>query len=392
MKTIKQIHLFISCPGDIINEIDSIKLVIHDINKISGKQNNFSIEIVHWDEDTYTEKGEDAQEVINDQIKYDILVGLMWMKIGTETKRDKSGTIEEINRALSNPSKEQLIYFKNTPPANLNELNTKDLEKVNSYKKELSERGVLYKEFNEIKKFESLFRINLSNLISDKFLRDKMEIINDNTKVLQSKPKEKHKKYSGIEDLINEVENSDNNSLEVDIFSLQEVSVSSLNLVSDSLNSMTESTEVLSINLDKRTNEINRAAKIKDDKLRIKKLKTIINFMSKELDEYNERINIQIPIFSENIISSGNTLSDMILASNAYGIEDDSGLKENAMEFRNSMETGMGELANLLRTIIELPPVNFTFNKSKRETEITLKNLIKEMMDGLILIDAVLNH
>lgn len=392
MKNIKQIHLFISCPRDIIDEIDSINLVVHGINKSFGKQNNFSIELVHWNEDTYTGIGDDAQEVINSQIEYDILVGLMWMRIGTKTKRDKSGTIEEINRALSNTNKEQLIYFKTTPPANLNELNTNDLDKVNSYKKELSKRGVLYKEFNEIDKFESLFRINLSNLISDKFLIDKEQALDNKPANLQSIPKIKNKKYSDIADLINEVENSENNNLEVDIFSLQEVSTSNLNSVTKSLTSMTASTETLSINLEKRTNEINTFNKIKDHRLKMKKIKGIINFMSKELDEYNKQINIEIPVFSENIISVGNDLSDMILASNAYDSGDESGLRESSMEFRNSMENAMTGLAVLLRTIIELPPINFTFNKSKRETEITLKNLIKEMKDGLILMDAALDY
>lgn len=98
METINKIKLFISCPGDITNEIDSIKMIVKNINKTSGQQNHFLIETVHWDEDTYTEIGNDGQEIINRQIDYDILVGLMWLRIGTPTKRDKSGTIEEINR------------------------------------------------------------------------------------------------------------------------------------------------------------------------------------------------------------------------------------------------------------------------------------------------------
>ena len=391
MKTVKQIKLFISCPGDITNEIDSINLAVKEINKINGKSNDFVIEIAHWNEDTYTQVGSDAQEVINEQIDYDVLVGIMWLKVGTPTKRDKSGTIEEINKALSNPNVEQLIYFKTTPPSDLKQINTKDLDEINSYKKDLSKRGVLYKEFNTIEKFESLFRINLSNLIQDKFINKKSELQTE-THIPEIVSKKKNQSYSEIVELLNLVENTENESIEVDVFELQEGALLNLEFVTNSLHSITDSTNILSENLIKRTKEIDILNNIKDDRLRTKKLKTIANLISKELDEFNDRVNNEIPVFAENLISVGNTLSDWILVSNAYDKDDSYGLQKNASEFRDSMQAGMEGTANLLREIMNWPPVNYSFNKSKRETEITLKNLTKEIMDGLLLMDEALKN
>jgi hypothetical protein len=44
MKSINQIKLFISCTNEIKEEINSIKLIIEETNKTSGKQSGFTIE------------------------------------------------------------------------------------------------------------------------------------------------------------------------------------------------------------------------------------------------------------------------------------------------------------------------------------------------------------
>lgn len=44
----KQIKLFVSCPGDIIDELDSIRLVIDDINKTIGEQNSYDLKLLNW--------------------------------------------------------------------------------------------------------------------------------------------------------------------------------------------------------------------------------------------------------------------------------------------------------------------------------------------------------
>lgn len=388
MKEIKQIKIFISCPGDIIDELSSIQLIIEEINKTSGKQNLYNLELLNWKTDTYTQVGTDAQEVITNQLEseYDILVGLLWQKIGTPTKREKSGTIEEINRAISNDEKEQLIYFKTTPPDNLNLIDPDQLSKINSFKKELSSKGVLYKEFISTINFESLFRINLTNLIIEQVLAPKKRLA-------ETKPsKTNEDKYSSITDLITEVENKDEDTLGLDIFNLVEETTSYLNMISASLSSMTNSLKDLTTNLTKRTEELRKFIKIKDDRLRISKVKTVANLLANELDEFNNRINNELPVFSENFTAVGHAYSKVMLAASSYDYEDTSGIKESAIKFRDSVEDSTEGCATLLRAVMKWPPVNPKFNKSKRETELTLKNLTKEMLEGLILLNEAIKN
>lgn len=384
MKQIQQIKLFISCPSDIKDEIDSIRFIVEEINKTVGKQNDYTIDCLNWKFDTYTDIGDDPQAVINNQIddEYDILVGLLWQRVGVPTLRDKSGTIEEINRAISNSLKEKLIYFKTTPPENLNQINLEQLSKINSFKMDLSNRGVLYKEFNSIKEFESLFRINLMNLISDKLLHSVK---------LEAPIVKQAGKYQPISDLIKEVEvREDVDDIDLDIFETSEKLLSSLEILASSLSSMTSTTNHLTEKLEERTIELNRYLGIKDDRLRMTKGKIVVNFFADELDEFNSRTNNELQTFSENFLPIGATYSKIMQFATNYDIPDIDNLKTNVNQFRDAIESLTHNTAEVLRMILKWPALTSRFNKSKRETEIVLKNLTKELLEGLKLLDEAI--
>jgi len=387
MKQIQQIKLFISCPNDIKDEIDSIRFIVEEINKTVGEQNSYTIDCLNWTIDTYTQVGEDPQAVINDQVEgeYDILVGLLWQKIGTPTKRDKSGTIEEINRAIADPIKEKLIYFKTTSPENLNQIDLDELGKINIFKKDLSGKGVLYKEFNSIKEFESLFRINVMNLISDKLL------FKSDPKAMVTTHKLTTEKYQPISDLIREVEiKSENIEVDLNVFEFVEKLLSSLEIVGSSMQSMTNTTNHLTAKLDERTDEINKYLAIKDDRLRMAKGKIVVNLLADELDEYNNRTNNELKTFSENFQSIGPTYSKIMQFATTHDLPNTAILRTSVVEFRDSIERLTENTANVLRHVLKWPVLTPKFGKSKRETELALKNITKELLEGLKLLDEAI--
>ena len=386
MKEIKQINLFISCPGDIVDEINSIEVIVKEINKTYGKIGNFVIQIVHWNEDTYTDIGEDGQEIINSQIEYDILIGILWMKLGTPTKRDKSGTVEEINRAIKNPEKQQLIYFKTATPTNLNSINTSELNDVMLFKKELTNK-LLYKEFESTEKFETLFRLNLSSLIKDKFI-DEQKPIQSSNEIITA---EKNDKYQNIVSLIDEIENSTKGNFEdLDIFEMNENGYKCFERITSNLKTITGYLNKLTNNLNKGTDEINQANHIKDTRLKLSKAKKVVNRLSKELDQFNDEINSELPDFSENLKEVGKATSDILMTLRSYSQTEDNDVEENTLAYRNSMESAMNSTADMLKEVMKWPPINLKFNTSKRNTELTLKDLMKEIMFGLKLIDEAL--
>lgn len=388
MKDIKQIKIFISCPGDITDELNSIDVIVKEINKTFGEFSNFSIQIVHWDEDTYTDIGKDGQEVINNQIDYDILIGILWMRLGTPTKRDKSGTVEEINRAISNPKKQQLIYFKTATPTSLNSINTSELDDVRLFKKELTNK-LLYKEFESIEKFESLFRLNLSNLIKDKFINEQKPI-NNTAEIILSK---KEAKYQQIVSLINEIENPTKKNLsEIDVFDLNENTHECFAKISINLETLTSYINKLTVNLNTGTNEINQINTIKDTRLKLSKSKKVVNRLSEELNEFNDEINSELPHFSHSLEEVGKIISEVLLTMKSYKDDNYLEIKSSAVDFRNSMEYAMNSTANMLKEIMAWPPINLKFNTSKRNTEIVLKDFTKEILFGLTLIDEAIEE
>lgn len=390
MKQVKQIKLFVSCPGDITHELDSIKLVVDEINKTSGEQNSYVLRLINWKTDTYTQIGSDAQEVINNQIEsqYDVLIGLLWLKLGTPTKRDKSGTVEEINRALKNKEKEQLVYFKTASPTDITKINPEELLKINEFKKDLGSKGVLYHEFSSTTKFESLFRIQLTKLIYDKLSSNNTQ--NDTTN--NNLPEIVEDKYSHITSLIAEVENFDEKAMELDIFNSVETATSHLNLVTTSLNSMTESMNDWSVKLKSRTKEMNTINKIKDQRLKTAKQKTMINLLATELLDFKNRIQNELPIFSENFRKVGSSYSKVILIVKRFDTDQVESIQASIKSLLENSEKSLENLAIMLRTIMELPPLNFKFNKAKRETEITIKDLTLETLEGIKLLNEALKN
>ncbi len=386
MQQVQLIKLFISCPNDIKEEVDSISLIIDEINKTSGRQNSYSLEFLNYLKDTYTQIGDDAQDVINKQLdpQYDILVGILWQKIGTKTKRDKSGTIEEINRAIGDKGKEFLIYFKITPPESINAIDLNQLKKVQKFKSDLSKKGVLYKEFTSTANFESLFRINIINLIHDKLL-------SINKKEIPSKTITKYNKYEDVKSAITHVEMKESiNSVDLDVFEIVENILSSFNLVTNSLSSMTSVLNDLTGKMNLKAEQLTKLTSIKDDRLRIRKCEILINAFADELFDFNIRMRSEKQILIDHYLSIGPNYSKIIMFDEAYQTSEGINLRQSMSFYRDSVANATSQSANMLKIISTWPPTTAKFNKSKRETEVVIKDITKIFLEGLYLLDEAL--
>jgi len=113
--------IFLASPGDTSDERNSAEDVIDEINKTTGPRDNYRLELLKWETDTYSAVGEDGQDVINKQIgiDYQIFVGVMWKKFGSPTKRTGSGTEEEFKLAYERHEKKKdihIMFYFNTAP------------------------------------------------------------------------------------------------------------------------------------------------------------------------------------------------------------------------------------------------------------------------------------
>jgi len=117
-KTHTVLEVFIASPGDVAPEREVLESVVSEFNLTWGDRHQVRLELLKWETHSRPAMGEDAQDVINRQIRdgYDIFLGIMWGRFGTATARADSGTEEEFQRAydrLKNGDRVQImLYFK----------------------------------------------------------------------------------------------------------------------------------------------------------------------------------------------------------------------------------------------------------------------------------------
>lgn len=179
--------IFLASPGDTEAERHAAEEAVDEINKSVGSRDNFRLELLKWESDTYPSVGEDGQDVINKQIgsDYQIFVGIMWKKFGTQTKRAGSGTEEEFqlayNRYTDKKDIQIMFYFNSAPIPQDSDL--MQAQKVKDFKKKIENLGAYHKSFESTKIFEKNLRMDLTRYIKD--------ILKESNKVVEiSKPQE----------------------------------------------------------------------------------------------------------------------------------------------------------------------------------------------------------
>lgn len=162
----KTVRVFIASPGDVTEERDITSVVVGEISRIFGNPSGVALEGVRWETHAWPDIGDDAQDVVNKQIgEFDVLVGVMWRRFGSPTKRAKSGTGEEFERAYNLFRKHGrpkiMFYFRTTPFYTTDLREITQFRKVVGFRKALEELGVLYWTYDTPLQFERNVREHL---------------------------------------------------------------------------------------------------------------------------------------------------------------------------------------------------------------------------------------
>lgn len=158
---------FIASPSDVQTERDICDEVFSEINESIGNKQGFRIESVKWERDAIPAFGSDGQEVINQQLTpgdHDFFIGIWGERIGNPTKHAESGTLEEFNQAYDNWKTKKKpniqIYFKKSNAAQAETIHG-ELDDIDNLKSDLSEKGCLYAEYNNVEDFKNILRRNM---------------------------------------------------------------------------------------------------------------------------------------------------------------------------------------------------------------------------------------
>jgi len=179
--------IFLASPGDTKDDRLIAEKVVDEVNKSTGSRDNFRLELLKWEIDTYPSVGEDGQDVINQQIgnDYDIFVGIMRNKFGSPTKRADSGTEEEFliaYKRYTNKEIVQIMFYFNSAPIP-RDADLMQAQKVNEFKERIGDLGVYHKPFDKTEDLERMLRMDLTGYVKDVLIKENKAIEATDTEI-----------------------------------------------------------------------------------------------------------------------------------------------------------------------------------------------------------------
>lgn len=163
-------NVLISCPSDIVDEIDIIKDAVDYYNDTTGYNNYIYLKLNYWRWDSYPLLGKDPQKLLYEQFikECDFSIALFWTKFGMPTSNYKGGTQDEIEYFINN-GKDVSLFFSDLPIAP-SLIDIKQLENVRKYKKHIeTNRLGLFYTYKDLKQFEKQFKKYIYKYMNDKY-------------------------------------------------------------------------------------------------------------------------------------------------------------------------------------------------------------------------------
>lgn len=165
------IPVMIASPGDVADERDIVRSVVHDWNDVNASASRVVLSPVGWETHSSPELGARPQELINSRLlkDCDLLVGVFWTRLGTPTGKAKSGTVEEIEEHVA-AGKPAMIYFSSQPVAPQS-IDANQFAELQAFKEKLKPLG-LVESFDNPAQFREKFAKQLQLcLINNPYLQ-----------------------------------------------------------------------------------------------------------------------------------------------------------------------------------------------------------------------------
>jgi hypothetical protein len=150
MAQVDSLLIFLASPGDVTNERRYVHEVVAELNRTVAPQKDIVLQVVSWENDTFSRYGMDAQALVNAQIaemsEYSLFVGIMRNHLGTPTPRAASGTVEEFERAevaLAQHGQPHIWFYFRQAPAKLDtDEQLEERKKVLEFRKLVQANGL----------------------------------------------------------------------------------------------------------------------------------------------------------------------------------------------------------------------------------------------------------
>lgn len=137
-------RILIASPSDIVEEQEAIPEVIRDWNVANSLFRSVYLEPVSFETHASPQMGDRPQAIVNRQLvsTCDILIGIFWTRLGTDTGVAASGTVEEIEE-FRKASKPVLLYFSSVP-VDLDSVNVRQYDRLLKFKEKCEKEGLVF--------------------------------------------------------------------------------------------------------------------------------------------------------------------------------------------------------------------------------------------------------
>jgi hypothetical protein len=127
-------RVLIASPSDLEEERQVATEAVNDWNALNAAAEEIVLLPVKWETHATPETGGRPQSAINRQLvtDSDLLIGMFWTKIGTDTGVAESGTVEEIDQFVA-AGKPAMLYF-SSRPINPNKVDPRQFKKLRQFK------------------------------------------------------------------------------------------------------------------------------------------------------------------------------------------------------------------------------------------------------------------
>lgn len=364
------INVFVASPGDVSDERSALDSIISELNRTWSRSLNLRLELVKWETDIHPGFGKYPQDVINQQLndEYDIFIALFWSRVGSPTDVAESGTIEEFERAYkkykNDPSSlDILVYFKDQaiPPSKMDFV---QLQKLQSLKVQMGEKGGLYWTFDSTEDFENLLRGHLSRVAQS--WSNKLSVKESPGSIGDSKT----------------VESLNDESEDYGLFDYIDIYEDRMADMTSALELMVDATNKIGVQFNRRTAEVSRLTSANaGGSYDQREARKIIKLTSDDLTRYSEILNSQVAIATSSRTEAFDALSKGIsisieLSGSEEGLDE---LKQNLRGMLDSAGTAKDGLSGFRESVANLPKLTIQINKSKRNVINSLDSVLDEI-------------
>jgi hypothetical protein len=147
----KRVNIAIASPSDVQKERDAVLKVF---TRWNDANEHAMLHPLMWESSSVPTLGDHPQHILNNKLidKSDLLIAILWSKLGTPTPTADSGTVEEIREFITKkgPRRVMLYFCKRDLPY---DIDPAELAKLHEFKEQMRTKG-LYHEYWALEEFE----------------------------------------------------------------------------------------------------------------------------------------------------------------------------------------------------------------------------------------------